>query len=64
MMVYLGTYSEEVSRGRLSQDIASTSSFALVRKARQGHDLPDMSKCSLNLAWPLMQGVVGGYVKK
>ncbi|VUC23628.1 unnamed protein product [Clonostachys rosea] len=63
LMAYLGLYTRRNRAfGDKAMIIFSDESYDLVAALREGLQLPNLARWSLNRAWPLMQGVPNGMV--
>ncbi|KAF5662765.1 hypothetical protein FDENT_13289 [Fusarium denticulatum] len=65
IMVYLGLlnrHDRPISPNPLVKDLFSDAKYDLIDKLRNGLELPNLQQESLNIAWPLAQGVHGGMV--
>lgn len=63
LMVYLDLYKQKgPSIGISTFSMFPDSSYRLANSLRDGLSLPSFASASLNLAWPLVQGVSGGMV--
>ncbi|CAG7566591.1 unnamed protein product [Fusarium equiseti] len=63
LITYVRNYAKENVPVGMSSELFPPASFVLNEELRQDLPLPDLSTSSLNLAWPLVQGVNGGMVR-